>query len=65
MSYRIPKIHSVFLQYSRQTQNRYGSGHDASSLAPYSLSPVSAESQKLLRTQKAVPKISKVPYKVL
>ncbi|KAJ9586022.1 hypothetical protein L9F63_020319 [Diploptera punctata] len=41
-------------------------GADTSSLASYSLSPVSAKSQKLLRSpRKATRKISRIPFKVL
>ncbi|CAH1775663.1 unnamed protein product [Owenia fusiformis] len=39
---------------------------DSSDLSPYSLSPVSNKSQKLLRSpRKAIRKISKIPFKVL
>jgi len=56
----------VLLQYTSRNKNIFGIGRDACSLAPYSLSPVSAKSQKLLRSpRKATRKISRIPFKVL
>lgn len=53
-------------QYTSPNKNGNGLGGDTSSLASYSLSPVSAKSQKLLRSpRKATRKISRIPFKVL
>jgi hypothetical protein len=60
------KSHSVFLQYSlpNRSENSFGGG--TASLDCYSLSSVSAESQKLLRTLRGSKrKISPDAFKVL
>jgi hypothetical protein len=59
-------IHSMFLQYSlpNRSENRFGGG--TASLDCYSLSSISAESQKLLRTlRESKRNISPDPFKVL
>ncbi|PSN47858.1 Fizzy-related protein [Blattella germanica] len=53
-------------QYTPLNKSSISTGADTSSLASYSLSPVSAKSQKLLRSpRKATRKISRIPFKVL
>uniref|UniRef100_A0A7N8XJ40 Fizzy-related protein homolog n=1 Tax=Mastacembelus armatus TaxID=205130 RepID=A0A7N8XJ40_9TELE len=58
-----PEKRSLF-NYSLNTKR--SSPEDGTSISPYSLSPVSSKSQKLLRSpRKPTRKISKIPFKVL
>ena len=57
--YNVSAFCSLFQFSPRKNQQR------EDTLSPYSLSPVSAKSQKLLRSpRKAARKISKIPFKV-
>lgn len=57
----VPKETKNFFQYRSHSNASY-----SSELSPYSLSPVSNKSQRLLRSpRKALRKISRIPFKVL
>jgi cell division cycle 20-like protein 1 (cofactor of APC complex) len=62
----VPLLKRGLFQYTLPDRSRKGFGVDPSSLPHYSLSPVSAQSEKLLKSERELPqKVSPMPFMTL